>query len=131
MAMEVPVVTTQVVAAGLCVDAMEPQLVIGHNAEEIAAGIMRLLGDAEERRRLSAEGAAGLPKRIAPGPTVRRNLRSCGWQPLRTTDPAKARSWSVPIDCRCVANGQENAKHMAISPDWAMRWVPVSKVNIW
>jgi polysaccharide biosynthesis protein PslH len=56
MSMEVPVVTTPVVAAGLCADGVEPQLVIGKNAEEIAAGIVRLLADAGERARLSIEG---------------------------------------------------------------------------
>jgi glycosyltransferase involved in cell wall biosynthesis len=55
MAMEVPVVTTPVVAAGLCMDGVEPQLVIGQNAEEIAAGIVGLLANAEERARLSAD----------------------------------------------------------------------------
>ncbi len=56
MSMEVPVVTTPVVAAGLCVDGVEPQLVIGKSAEEIAAGIVRLLADAGERARLVMEG---------------------------------------------------------------------------
>src|SRR5258708_6427204 len=56
MAMEVPVVTTPVVAAGLRVDAVEPQLVIGHTAEEIAAGIVRLLSNAAERARFATEG---------------------------------------------------------------------------
>jgi glycosyltransferase involved in cell wall biosynthesis len=56
MAMEVPVVTTPVVAAGLCVDGVEPQLVIGHNAGEIATGIVELLANAEERARLSLAG---------------------------------------------------------------------------
>jgi len=56
MSMEVPVVTTPVVAAGLRVDDVEPQLIIGKNAEEIAAGIVRLLAHTEERARLSADG---------------------------------------------------------------------------
>jgi glycosyltransferase involved in cell wall biosynthesis len=56
MSMEVPVVTTPVVAAGLCVDGVEPQLVIGKDAEEIAAGIIRLLADGKERTRLAIEG---------------------------------------------------------------------------
>jgi glycosyltransferase involved in cell wall biosynthesis len=56
MSMEVPVVTTPVVAAGLCVDGVEPQLVIGKNAEDIAACILRLLANSEERARLSTEG---------------------------------------------------------------------------
>ena len=56
MAMEVPVVTTPVVAAGLCVDGIEPPLVIGFNDEEIANGIIRLLIHPEERASLSAAG---------------------------------------------------------------------------
>src|SRR5260370_31531727 len=55
MAMEVPVVTTPVVAAGLCVDGVEPQLVIGTSAEVIAAGLVRLLADAGEPARLVME----------------------------------------------------------------------------
>jgi glycosyltransferase involved in cell wall biosynthesis len=56
MAMEVPVVTTPVVAAGLWVDGIEPPLVIGLSAEEIAANITRLLEHPEERTRLAAAG---------------------------------------------------------------------------
>jgi glycosyltransferase involved in cell wall biosynthesis len=56
LAMEVPVVTTPVVATGLRVDGVEPQVVIGRTAEEIAACIVRLLGNSEERARLSTEG---------------------------------------------------------------------------
>jgi polysaccharide biosynthesis protein PslH len=56
LSMEVPVVTTPVVAAGLCVDGVAPQLIIGQNAPQIAASIIRLLTHAEERARLSSEG---------------------------------------------------------------------------
>ena len=56
MAMEIPVVTTPVVAAGLCVDGVEAPLVVGLDAEEIAAGIIRLLAHPEERASLSAAG---------------------------------------------------------------------------
>jgi hypothetical protein len=56
LAMEVPVVTTPIVAAGLRVDGIEPPLVIGRNAEEIAACIVRLLANSEERAHLSTEG---------------------------------------------------------------------------
>jgi hypothetical protein len=56
MAMELPVVTTHVVAAGLCVDGWEPPLVVGLDAEEIAACIIRLLVRPEERARLSLAG---------------------------------------------------------------------------
>jgi len=56
MSMEVPVVTTPVVAAGLCVDGVEPPLVIGQSAEDIAKCIIRLLAHPEERARVSADG---------------------------------------------------------------------------
>jgi polysaccharide biosynthesis protein PslH len=56
MAMEVPVVTTPVVAAGLCVDGIEAPLVVGIDAEEIAACIIRLLVHPEERASLSIAG---------------------------------------------------------------------------
>jgi len=56
MSMEVPVVTTPVVAAGLSMDGVEPQLIVCVNAEEIAAGITKLMAHTEERARLSAEG---------------------------------------------------------------------------
>ncbi len=56
MSMEIPVVTTPVVVAGLCVDGVEPPLVVGQNADEIAAGILGLLADPVERARLSTEG---------------------------------------------------------------------------
>jgi glycosyltransferase involved in cell wall biosynthesis len=56
MAMEIPVVTTPVVAEGLRLGAMEPQLVIGRDAQEIASGVIKLLADPEERARLATEG---------------------------------------------------------------------------
>jgi polysaccharide biosynthesis protein PslH len=56
MAMEIPVVTTPVVAVGLFVDGVEAPLIVGLDAEEIAAGIIRLLAHPEERARLSAAG---------------------------------------------------------------------------
>jgi glycosyltransferase involved in cell wall biosynthesis len=56
MAMEVPVVTTPVVAAGLCMDGVEAPLVVGLSPEEIAAGIIRLLIHPEERASLSVAG---------------------------------------------------------------------------
>jgi polysaccharide biosynthesis protein PslH len=56
LAMEIPVVTTPVVAAGLSFDGAEPPLVIGDNALELANGIIRLLRSADERARLAAAG---------------------------------------------------------------------------
>lgn len=56
MAMEVPVVTTPVVAAGLRIENEAPQVTIGESAEEIAEGILRLLASPPERMRLAKEG---------------------------------------------------------------------------
>jgi polysaccharide biosynthesis protein PslH len=56
MAMEVPVVTTPVVAAGLRVDGVVPPLMIGAEAEEIALRIMRLLSHPDEGASLAAAG---------------------------------------------------------------------------
>ena len=56
MAMEIPVVTTPVVAAGLRFDGVDPHLVIGRTAEEIAAGVTHLLRHPEERKALAASG---------------------------------------------------------------------------
>ncbi|WP_263368589.1 glycosyltransferase [Edaphobacter bradus] len=56
MAMEIPVVTTPVVASGLRAENIEPQLVLGCSAEEIAAGIIYLLSHADEQASRAAEG---------------------------------------------------------------------------
>ena len=54
--MEIPVVTTPVVAAGLRFDGEAPRLIIGGTAEEIAAGLTHLLRHTEERKALAASG---------------------------------------------------------------------------
>jgi polysaccharide biosynthesis protein PslH len=56
MSMEVPVITTPVVAAGLCVAGTTPPLVIRESAEEIANGIVQLLSNSTERERYSRRG---------------------------------------------------------------------------
>jgi len=56
MSMEVPVITTPVVAAGLRVDDAEPPLVIRQNPEEIVASIISLLANPKERARLGLDG---------------------------------------------------------------------------
>ncbi len=56
MAMEVPVVTTSLVADGLRVDSGEPPVCVSEGEERFAEHILQLLGQAEERSRLSAEG---------------------------------------------------------------------------
>jgi glycosyltransferase involved in cell wall biosynthesis len=56
LAMGVPVVTTPVAADGLAVDGAEPPLVVVEAPDEMAARIVGLLGDEEERGRLAAAG---------------------------------------------------------------------------
>jgi glycosyltransferase involved in cell wall biosynthesis len=56
MSMKLPVVTTPVVAAGLKLDRAEPPLVVGTTAEELAAGVTRLLMSRPERAYFASEG---------------------------------------------------------------------------
>lgn len=57
LAMEVPVVTTPVVADGLRVDGgAEPPVRVAQGAADVAASILGLLTDADERRRLASAG---------------------------------------------------------------------------
>jgi glycosyltransferase involved in cell wall biosynthesis len=56
MAMEVPVITTQVVVDGLRIDGIEPPLVTADSATEIADAIVDLLTQREKCAALSVEG---------------------------------------------------------------------------
>jgi len=56
MSMEIPVITTPVVAAGLRIDGTEPPLLKGDDARGIADCIVRMLTHPEERAHLSTEG---------------------------------------------------------------------------
>ncbi|MFN8188187.1 MAG: glycosyltransferase [Gaiellales bacterium] len=56
MAMEVPVVTTPIVAAGMEIDGTAAPLVVVEGTEAIAAAVARLLRDDGERRRLAVAG---------------------------------------------------------------------------
>jgi polysaccharide biosynthesis protein PslH len=56
LAMELPVVATEVAAAGLRVAGEDPPLVVVDDDEALAAAIARLLGDPVERARLGAAG---------------------------------------------------------------------------
>lgn len=56
MSMQLPVVTTPVVAAGLKLDCAEPPLVVGTTAEQLAAGVTRLLTSEPERACFASEG---------------------------------------------------------------------------
>lgn len=56
MAMEIPVVTTPVVAAGLSVDGVVPPLIVAESADEIAIQVARLLRCPTERQRRALDG---------------------------------------------------------------------------
>jgi glycosyltransferase involved in cell wall biosynthesis len=56
LAMELPVVTTEVAAAGLRVPGDEPPMLIADDDEALAAAVVRLLHDPEARERLGAAG---------------------------------------------------------------------------
>ena len=57
LAMEVPVVTTPVVASGVRVDGdADPPMRVAQGAEDFAAAVLSLLGDDAKRSRLAAEG---------------------------------------------------------------------------
>jgi glycosyltransferase involved in cell wall biosynthesis len=57
MAMEVPVITTSLAAAGLRVDgAGEPPVIVADGEEQFAQRLVALLGQKEERARLATEG---------------------------------------------------------------------------
>jgi glycosyltransferase involved in cell wall biosynthesis len=56
LAMQVPVVTTPVVAAGLCTGGAEAPLRVAADADAFAAATARLLGDHPARAALAAEG---------------------------------------------------------------------------
>jgi glycosyltransferase involved in cell wall biosynthesis len=128
LAMEVPVVTTPVVAAGLRVDGIEPQLVIGRSAEEIAACIVRLLANSEERAHLSTEGrrfveahcswsssAQKLEKLCLAAAESRRLQQGTGLCRLFEVETAKT----------------ENAGPVSISPDSLIRLDRDSTISIW
>jgi glycosyltransferase involved in cell wall biosynthesis len=58
LAMQVPVVTTPVVADGIRADGVNPPMIIADADEAIAAGVVRLLTEPADHRRLAAEGRA-------------------------------------------------------------------------
>jgi glycosyltransferase involved in cell wall biosynthesis len=56
MSMEIPVITTPVVAAGLRIDGTDPPLLTCEDGRGIADCIIRMLTHPEERAHLSTEG---------------------------------------------------------------------------
>jgi polysaccharide biosynthesis protein PslH len=65
LAMELPVVTTSVAAAGLRAGDEEPPLVIADDDEELALAVARLLRDPAERARLGAAGRRYVERHFA------------------------------------------------------------------
>jgi glycosyltransferase involved in cell wall biosynthesis len=127
LAMEVPVVTTPVVAAGLRVDGIEPQLVIGRNAEEIAACIVRLLGNSEERARLSTEGRRFVEAHCSWSSSAEKLEKLC----LAAAENHRLQQGTGL--CRLFeveAPKTENAGPVSISPD-SLRLDRASTVSIW
>ena len=55
MAMQIPVVTTPVVLAGLCTAGCQPPLLIGNNARQISDAVISLLSDPEGRECLATK----------------------------------------------------------------------------
>jgi hypothetical protein len=109
MAMEVPVVTTPVVAAGLRMDGIEPPLVIGRNAEEIAIGIVRLLADSQERVRLSTEGRRFIEAHFSWPCSADKLEKLC----LAAAGNNRLQQGSgLPIVC---SSGAENLEHRPVS----------------
>ena len=58
LAMEVPVVTTPVVADGVRAEGMNPPMIIADADEAIVKGVLRLLRNPKDHRRLAVEGRA-------------------------------------------------------------------------
>ena len=76
--MEVPVVTTSIVAAGMRTGADEdPPLWIADGREEFARSVVNLLGRPEEQRRLAAEGRRYVEKHYDWSRSARQLERMC------------------------------------------------------
>jgi polysaccharide biosynthesis protein PslH len=101
MAMEIPVITTPVVAAGLCFDSVEPELVIGRNASELADGVIRLLAHAEERAHLSAAGRRFVEAHCSWSSSAERLEKLCLAAARHVTDP-KGRDRTSTVRSRLV-----------------------------
>jgi glycosyltransferase involved in cell wall biosynthesis len=128
LAMEIPVVTTPVVAGGLRVEGMEPQLVIGRNAEEIAACILRLLANSEERARLSTEGRRFVEAHCSWSRSAEKLEKLC----LAAAENHRLQQRTGLCRLSEVETRRtENTGSVSISPDSAVRLDRASTVNIW
>jgi polysaccharide biosynthesis protein PslH len=65
LAMEIPVVTTPIAAAGLRAGADAPPVVVADDDAGIAAAVVRLLDDPAERRRLAVAGRAHVERHFS------------------------------------------------------------------
>ena len=70
LAMEIPVVTTPVVADGIRADGVNPPMIIADGDEAIAEGVLRLLRRPADHRRLATEGRAFVEDAFSWGRTV-------------------------------------------------------------
>ena len=70
LAMEIPVVTTPVVADGIRADGVNPPMIIADGDEAIADGVLRLLRRPADHRRLATEGRAFVEDAFSWGRTV-------------------------------------------------------------
>jgi glycosyltransferase involved in cell wall biosynthesis len=128
LAMEVPVVTTPIVAAGLRVEGMEPQLVIGRNAEEIAGCILRLLANSEERARLSTEGRRYVEAHRSWSRSAEKLEKLC----LAAAENHRLQQGTgLCRSSEVETRKTENTGSVSISPDSAVRLDRASTVSIW
>jgi glycosyltransferase involved in cell wall biosynthesis len=128
LAMEVPVVTTPVVAAGLRVNGIEPQLVIGRSAEEIAACIVRLLANSEERAHLSTEGRRFVEAHCSWSRSAEKLEKLC----LASAENHRLQQGSGRLRLfKVEAPKTENTGPVSTSPDSLMKLDRAPTVNIW
>jgi len=127
LAMEVPVVTTPVVATGLRVDGVEPQVVIGRTAEEIAACIVRLLGNSEERARLSTEGRRFVEAHCSWSRSAEKLEKLC----LAAAENHRLQQGSSRPSFEVEAPKAANTGRVSISADSLMGLDGAPTVSIW
>lgn len=77
LAMEVPVVTTPIVAAGLTLDGEEPPLAVAEGARALADRVVELLGADAERARLAEDGRRFAEKRFVWADSAAKLERLC------------------------------------------------------
>ena len=108
-------------------DGIEPQLVIGHNAEEIAVSIVRLLADSQERARLSTEGRRFVEAHCSLSCNADKLEKLC----LAVAENNRLRQGTgLPIICGSGAEDRER-RACVHPPDSLMRLDCASTISIW